>query len=294
MKNKGQNLAVFDIGGTAVKYGLWNGVEILYNASFKTPESFEKLTEKMSTIIKDYPKIEGIAISSPGAVNTKLRRIEGISAVPYLHNRPIFDEIEKYFDLPVAIENDANCAGICEMDYGAGKEAQNAVFLVIGTGVGGAIFINRKLYKGAHLFAGEFGLMKNATRKTFSETGPLVKAAEAYHRETGQKISGKELFDLKDQKNPHATSLIKNMLEIISDYLYNIQVSLDPDTIIIGGGMSAREDLPEILQRKLLERLQSYDIAHILPRVERCQYMNNANLIGAALNFYTIFPKAQR
>ena len=294
MKNNGQNLAVFDIGGTAVKYGLWDGEKLLNNASFKTPQTFEMLTEKMGSIIRDYPPVKGIAISSPGAVNTVKRRIEGISAVPYLHNRPIFDEIEQCFDLPVAIENDANCAGICEIDYGAGKEAQNAAFLVIGTGVGGAIFINRKLYKGAHLFAGEFGLMKNKAHKTFSETGPLVKAAETYSKETGQKSAGKELYDLLDQKNPQATLLIENMLEIISDYLYNIQVSLDPDTIIIGGGMSARKDLPEILHKKLSERLQSYNIDHILPRVVSCHYMNNANLIGAALNFYTIFPKAQR
>ena len=55
MKNNGHKLAVFDIGGTAVKYGLWDGEKILNNASFKTPESFEKLTAKMGSIIKDYP-----------------------------------------------------------------------------------------------------------------------------------------------------------------------------------------------------------------------------------------------
>ena len=55
MKNNGHKLAVFDIGGTALKYGLWDGEKILNNASFKTPESFEKLTAKMGSIIKDYP-----------------------------------------------------------------------------------------------------------------------------------------------------------------------------------------------------------------------------------------------
>jgi hypothetical protein len=71
MKNNRQNLAVFDIGGTAVKYGLWDGARLLHNASFKTPQSFEMLTAKMGSIIKDYPQLKGIAISSPGAVNTK-------------------------------------------------------------------------------------------------------------------------------------------------------------------------------------------------------------------------------
>jgi predicted NBD/HSP70 family sugar kinase len=289
MKHKGQNLVVFDIGGTAVKYGLWDGKNLLKNSSFPTPSSFVKLAAQMKLIIEGFSPVQGVAISSPGAVNSITRRIEGVSAVPYLHNRPIFDELEEMFNLPVSIENDANCAGICEIDYGAGKEAQNAVFIVIGTGVGGAIFINRRLYKGSHLFAGEFGLMKDIRNKTFSETGPLVKAAELYQKETGKKISGKELFELKDRKDSFANLLIENMMENISDYLYNIQVSLDPDTIVVGGGMSARDDLATVLQEKLFERLENNDVAKIMPKIYRCQYLNNANLIGAALNFKNYF-----
>lgn len=289
MKNKGQNLAVFDIGGTAVKYGFWDGERLTETSSFATPQSFEELTEKMREVVEIFPKVDGLAISSPGAVNIPERKIDGISAVPYLHHRPIFDQLEALFNLPVSIENDANCAGICEIDYGAGKEGQNVVFLVIGTGVGGAVFINRKIYKGSHLFAGEFGLMKNASDKTFSETGPLVKAAEFYQEETGIEVSGKELFELKDHEEPRATLLINSMFNNIADYLYNIQVALDPDTVIIGGGMSARDDLTDVLKEKLFARLQEKEIADIMPRIYRCQYLNNANLIGAALNFNRYF-----
>lgn len=63
--------------------------------------------------------------------------IKGASALPYIHNFKIQAELEKYFDLPVSLENDANCAALAEMVDGAGKAVKDAIFLVIGTGVGG-------------------------------------------------------------------------------------------------------------------------------------------------------------
>ena len=285
MKNNGQNLAVFDIGGTAVKYGLWDGEKLLNNASFKTPHTFEMLTEKMGSIIRDYPPVKGIAISSPGAVNTMKRRIEGISAVPYLHNRPIFDEIEQCFDLPVAIENDANCAGICEMEIGAGKTIEHGLFVVIGTGVGGALFINRKLYKGAHLFAGEFGLMLPNKNETLSKVATAVNRAALYSQETGDVIDGKELFRRANNQDLVARKLLDQMYEDISCALYNLQVAIDPQMIMIGGGISAQEEVIDEIKIRLYNRLKAQTVEAIMPEVVACQYQNEANLFGAAFHF---------
>src|SRR5699024_11964455 len=85
-----------------------------------------------------------------------------ISAIPYIHFTPIYDLFEKEFGLPVAIENDANCAGLCEVDRGAAKNGENIVFFVLGTGMGGSIFINRQLHKGSHMYCGEFGMSLNS------------------------------------------------------------------------------------------------------------------------------------
>lgn len=284
------NLVVFDIGGSAVKTGLWQSNELHNKQSFATPDTFELLLGQMKEMIESFSEmtIDGIAISAPGAVNVDKGIIEGISAVPYLHDRPIVEELEQALELPVTIENDANCAGICEMAKGAGKDVKHAVFLVLGTGVGGAVFINRQLYKGAHLFGGEFGLMTQPNRRILSMEGTAVKGAIRYSQEKNIEVTGKELFEIKEQGDALAQQILSEMYQNIAEVLYNIQVSLDPEMVIIGGGISVRRELPTELSQRLNERLTEQGISEIMPEIVSCAYRNEANLIGAAINFMTV------
>ncbi|MBO0453908.1 ROK family protein [Candidatus Enterococcus murrayae] len=280
------SLAVFDIGGTTVKHGVWMNQRISQVSAFQTPETFEELLEKMKQTINAYNKpFEGIAISAPGAVDQEQRKILGISAVDYIHQRPIFDELEKYFALPVSIENDANCAGVAEVELGVGKDAQNIAFVVLGTGVGGALFIRRELYKGSHLFGGEVGLLKSQHIQTFSQNGTLVKAANFYSDQTNTKIEGKELYELNQNGDSLAAELLNDMYQTMASNLYNIQVMLDPELIVLGGGISKRPELAEELSKRLLEQLEAEGVGEIMPTIKCCKFHNDANLIGAALNF---------
>lgn len=280
------SLAVFDIGGTAVKYGLWENGRLTNIASFPTPKNYAALLEKFHHTIQQYNQpIEGVAISSPGAVDVVKRQILGISAVEYLHYRPIFDELESFLKLPVAIENDANCAGIAEVERGAGRDAQNMVFVVLGTGVGGAIFIQRQLYKGTNLFGGEFGLMKSLDTQIFSKNGTLVKAANFYTEQTGKKVEGKDLFLLSKAGDSLATDYLNDMYQRIANNLYNIQVTLDPELIILGGGVSRQTELAQEIASRLKKLLEEELVEEIMPQIRCCEFQNDANLIGAALNF---------
>lgn len=284
-------LAVFDIGGSFVKYGLWDG-ELRQTSKFPTPASYEEMQAELTKVVKSFgPEIEGVAFSAPGAVNVAERRIDGISAVPYIHHRPIFDELAESFGLPVTIENDANCAGIAEVQIGAGRKAENAVFVVIGTGVGGAIFIDRKLYKASHLFGGEFGLMKPRGEKTLSQLGTAVKAAERYSQIKDEEIDGQALFALQEAGDAVADLIVKELYDQIALGLYNIQVSIDPDTVILGGGISARPELAEELSTRLYKLLAEEGVAEIMPTVTTCEFQNDANLLGAALNFEILNQK---
>jgi len=283
------SLVVFDMGGSSIKYGLWKQQTISQLGRFTTPSTFEKLKLQFKQVIAQFKEeITGVAISAPGAVNVTQRKIDGVSAIPYIHQRPIFDELEDALDLPVTIENDANCAGICEMTLGAGKHSKHAIFLVIGTGVGGAIFINRHLYKGAHLFGGEVGLMHNQNKMTLSHNGTAVNTAHRFSEQYGNKVTGIELFEQKDKGDKRAIQAIETMYEHLADSLYNIQVSLDPEMIILGGGISARKELAEELQGRLQTLLTNEGVPEILPEIKTCHYQNNANLIGAAINFETM------
>lgn len=279
-------LAVFDIGGSAVKYGQWDQKELSQTGQFKTPTTFDEMQSEMKKIIASFgADVTGVAISSPGAVNVNERRIDGISAVSYLHERPIYDELEAALGLPVTIENDANCAGICEMGLGAGRGIDHAIFVVIGTGVGGAIFINGQLYKGAHLFGGEFGLLVNSNGNTLSANGTAVNTASRFSKAIGKEITGKELFELKDAGDQKATQALNDMYDFLAESLYNLQVSIDPEMIIIGGGISARPELTTEIRTRLQALLTRFGVPSAMPLVKACEFQNNANLIGAAVNY---------
>lgn len=278
-------LAVFDIGGSAVKYGKWEEKKLHSQGSFKTPDTFLEMVAEMKKVSAKFGTLDGVAISSPGAVNVAKRRIDGISAVEYLHQRPIFDQLEAAFGVPVTIENDANCAGISEIELGAGTKAQNVVFVVIGTGIGGSIFINRKIYKGSHLFGGEFGLMKPFGKSILSPIGTAVNKARAYSEATGQKVDGRTLFELADSGDEVAQKYLAEMYDALAHSLYDMQVSIDPEIIIIGGGISVRPDVIENIKRRIFDLLKAEGVESIMPEVVACKFKNDANLIGAAANF---------
>lgn len=103
--------------------------------------------------------LEGVAFSIPGAVNLEKRQIEGESKVDYMHFYPIYDELEALFGLLVSFENDANCAALAEIWKGSTKDSQNVLFVIIGTGIGGAVIVNNEILQGFNNYAGEFGII---------------------------------------------------------------------------------------------------------------------------------------
>lgn len=281
-------ILTIDVGGSAIKNGVWSEGKLTTFDAIPTPKDYETFKQNLLEIkeraSQEYT-ITGIGMSMPGAVNTKTRQIEGVSAVPYIHHRPIFDELETLLELPLTIENDANCAGICEVEIGAGRQGEHIIFIILGTGVGGSIFIHRKLYKGAHLFGGEFGLMRLMNKRIFSTSGTAVAMAHMFNQKYGTNHTGLAIFEEADSGSERAVLAVDELYENISEGLYNIQVAFDPDTIVIGGGISQRHDIAEQLRTKLFRRLQEERVESVMPKVVRCDYLNDANLIGAALNF---------
>lgn len=278
-------IMAFDLGGTSVKYGTYVENELINKGNFITPDSLEELMEEMTAVINKQEKIEGVAISAPGSVNQKDRVIEGISAIPYIHFIPIYDLFEKEFGVPVTIENDANCAGLCEVERGAAKDGENIVFFVLGTGMGGSVFINRQLYTGSHMYGGEFGMSLNSNGKTGSKNGTLVAAAQKYNEEMGTNLDGIQLLDLYDQGQTEAVKIIDQMFNAIAEILYNVQVIIDPDTIVLGGGISNRATLSEELTVRMDKHLEELDILGAKPKIVNAQYKNDANLYGAVINY---------
>ncbi|KAF1301250.1 MULTISPECIES: ROK family protein [Enterococcus] len=283
-------ILVFDFGGSAVKYGYWTGEKLSRVDQFPTPATWDEMKEKLKEVQEQATeKITGVGISAPGVVNVDLQRIDGISAIPYIHGFNIFDELAGLFRLPVTIENDANCAGMAEFYNGAGKDYQNVAFVVIGTGVGGALFTKGQITKGAHLYGGEFGLMYLDNGKTFSKLGTAVQMAWRYCDRMGLERtakSGKDVFDLAEQGDLVAQEEVNRFYDYLTQGLFSIQFAFDPEVIILGGGVSAKEGLVDEINQRMLKKLEEQGLKDFVPEILLCEYRNDANLVGAAANFY--------
>ncbi|GHU61169.1 N-acetylmannosamine kinase [Clostridia bacterium] len=277
-------ILAFDIGGSAVKYGVWEEDHLVKQNAVALPKDWTSMKETFYKIFEELnenKQISGIALSAPGLVDEATGEIQGDSAVPYIHRFPIQKELEEYFALPVTMENDANCAALAEVWQGAAKDAQHCIFLVIGTGIGGAIVINRELFRGKNLFCGEFGYMFLNDSTCLSISGSMVRALGQYNQTMGKKIKGEELFTLAEQGDLLAEEITTRFFRAIAMGIFNLLVSFDPGLVILGGGVSANQKVLENIKRHVNRILIERNVTTMDYRIEACQFGNDANLIGA-------------
>lgn len=273
-------LLCIDIGGTAVKTGLWYEHTLLHQDSFPTPPTWDLLKEEITHLINKYDSIEGIALSAPGSVDSQTGYIGGISAVPYIHHFSIKEDLGQSFQVPISIENDANCAALAEIYYGAGQDVDNSVLFVIGSGIGGAVIINRQLVKGMNLFGGEIGYMMISDRGIASHHASPVQVAKRHGFE-----SGLDLFAQAEKGNQVAIQAVEDLYDAMARSLYNVCLLLNPQRILVGGGISKREDLISQMNNRLQAYLEKNGAHGLQVDLTKCQFGPDANLIGAAVNF---------
>ncbi|HIZ52497.1 MAG TPA: ROK family protein [Candidatus Enterococcus avicola] len=284
-------IGVIDIGGTSIKVGVFNEKQqVEHQYKIKTPtrlEEFYKIVTEATEKMKIHYGIVGVGISSPGSVNCKTGVIEGASAIPYIHNFDIVSELEKLFKLPVTIENDANCALLAEMKVGVAAGEKDIVMLVVGTGIGGAVVLNRQLRHGPHLLSGEFGYMLTDNKNTVSTNGTIVNAIKRYQKVKGnEEISeGYQLYEQAKKGDIIAKKEINKMLFTLAKLIFNIQYSLDPNCIVIGGGISQNRELPHDLDIEIEKIMMNVTIAKVRPDVRIAKFNASANLYGAAYNY---------
>ena len=282
-------ILAFDIGGTSVKFGLYKDHVLQETNSFPTPVTWEGMSEQLIAVRQSFSHedIEGIAFSSPGAVDTDAGVIHGISAVSYIHEFEIVKELEGKLSLPVTIENDANCAALAELTFGAAKNSENVLFFVIGSGVGGAVAINGQLHKGRNLFGGEFGFMVMGDGRTLSESASPVHVANRFSKNAKIEpaLSGKDLFELAEKGNHEAQEALDGLYSSLAKGIFNASLVVNPDLILIGGGISRREDLVNQVVRRLDELRRATHAEDMEISVKTCKFFNDANLLGAVAHF---------
>lgn len=289
--------AVFDVGGSAIKYALMDETGcFIEKSSLPTPKkSLAEFIDTIGDIVGEFKKsylVKGLAISIPGAVNVETGIIEGSSALPYIHGPNIKDLLQDKTELPVELENDANCAGLAEGWIGAAKDVKDYLCIVLGIGIGGAVVLDKKLRHGKNGFAGEFGYMlmedylgphMGESFSSLAAVGGLIQQVAKRKGIDPDVLTGKKIFKLAENGDAEVADEIDKFMRRLAVGIYNLHFILDPEKILIGGAISHREGFVEKINEKLQQ--MKYESEGLTVKVERCQFGNDSNLIGALYHF---------
>lgn len=292
---------VFDVGASAIKYALMdNDAHIYEKGKEVTPhDHFEHFLTILQTIYEKYQnEIDGIALSLPGTIDSELGQIYAPGGLLYNENINLVNEMHRFTQLPIAIENDGKSAALAEVWKGHLKDCQDGIVIVVGSGLGGGIIKDGQLWKGEHLFAGEFSyiyqgegtsFMENAWAVKGSTTALIMDVARRKNLEMSQ-LDGYRIFGLIEQLDQDACAALQTLAQNLAIGIYNLQCILDPQKILIGGGISQQPILIEKIQEELNKIYENipFDIPHAY--IENCCYYNDSNLIGALYRFLMMYP----
>ena len=253
-----------DLGATKIESVLLkeNGLE-LHRDRIQSPKNYQKtisdITDIVNNIEKKFKKNLNVGICHPGSTNLETGFIQNAFNSPWLNNQTFSKDISKSLNRNVYCENDANCFALSEAFDGSAKNFKTVFGIILGSGCGGGLVIDKKIIIGPNSFTGEWGHIPIG--KPDSETN-----IEEY-------ISGKGLerkFTARFNKNLSAHEIFKNAkdnsqdeIEIIDEFKKKLARSLsiiinviDPDAIVFGGGVSNEiESLDEI--KKITEKYLS-------------------------------------
>lgn len=279
-----------DIGGTFVKYGIINeNIEISHRALTPTRAHLggQAILDQVQEIIQEllpFCRAEGICLSSAGMVDVEEGRIlySGPQIKDYAGT--CFREIlQREFSLPVEIENDVNCAGLAESISGAGAYTDKNLCLTVGTGIGGCFVNRRSVYHGSGYRACEVGYMQLGAG-AFQDLASATALTAAVEETKGRKLSGREVFDLAGEGDPDCIEAIVRMTDCLAKGIANICYILDPDNIILGGGiMERKEYLSPLLEAALGKYLLGIFREHV--KLSFARYGNDAGMVGALYSF---------
>ena len=248
-----------DLGGTKIEAAILNPQnDVLFRERIPTEAHLgtEHILDQIQSLYqKACLYIDGsshtLGLGTPGSISTKTGLLKN-SNTTCLNNQPLLQMLENKLGRRLVIENDANCFALAEATLGAGKGYGLVFGVILGTGCGGGIVMDGKMRKGPQSIAGEWGHM------SIDPNGPLCYCGKKgcveslisgsglerqFQNITGQKISAHELFQLQINADPTTTSIIIQWIENFGRSLANVINLLDPDVVVLGGGLSNEPSL---------------------------------------------------
>lgn len=282
-----------DLGGTGIKGGVVNEQgEIIKEKSLPTSTVNTEVLVTIREIIEDLSgefKIKGIGIGSPGTIDFKEGKVLDIGGNV---NDWAGTEIKKYLlgffpDKEIKVDNDANCAGLCEIWIGAGRGYESALAITLGTGLGGFLYWKGNLVRGARYKASELGhtiLYPNGRLCACGQHGCTERYAsgtgleETYFEYAGQRKTGEEIMRSIDT-DEFSRKTVDRFVDDLASFLVTCKNFYDPGVLIIGGGVINSSALWwDDLLKRYRDKINAFDDMPIV----KAEYLNSAGIIGAA------------
>ncbi len=300
-----------DIGGTKIAGALVDiDGNIVAESKVPTPaQDPDALVDAVVALVTELSlgrEVLGVGVAAAGFIDADQANIIYAPNLSW-RNEPFKAKLQAKLPLPVIIENDANAAAWAEFRYGAGKGFQHMVMLTIGTGVGGAVIVNGQMLRGGFGIAGELGHLRvvpngklcgcgqHGCLESYGSGTALLKAAKelaSSDLEIGSRLreleaqagelTGAQVYTAILEKDPGALQILTELGSWLGEAIGSLTAVLDPQVVVIGGGVSAAGDL-------LLNPIREAYLAHLPARgfrpeleIKGAEFVNDAGVVGAA------------
>ncbi len=287
-------IGMIDIGGTNIKYGVIDPTTENYQLLGELPTEAQKenfkMEDRLAIVIDsllDTYSLQGLAISTAGVVNAETGEIVFANKnLPNYKGTNLKERLESKYGFPVSVENDVNSALLGEVNFGPYENVHSALMLAIGTGVGGALYLNGEIHHGFSQSGGEVGysLMNGKNIEDIASTKSLV---ERVAKEVGDPtIDGRWIFDQAiNHRNPIAVEAIDSLITEIVYLVNNFVALVNPEYVILGGGIMEQVDY---LKPRMISKFQEINKNKLVVRnttIEFASLGNQAGMLGAYVHF---------
>jgi glucokinase len=309
--------AGIDLGGTNIAAGLTdeNGTLVIKGSVPTGKERpYKDIIKDMAGLVlkliddanvkKD--DVKSIGIGSPGTPDNARGILVYANNLPDFVNVPLREEMQKHINLPVILDNDANCAALAESVAGAARGFENSITVTLGTGVGSGVVIGGKVYSGFNYSAAETGHMvicsggaqctcgrKGCWEVYASATGLIEQTRETAKNNPGSlintivegdlsKIDAKTAFDASRKGDPTGRAVVEKYIEYLAEGIVNLINIFAPEVVVIGGGISKEGEYLLAPLRKIV-KANVYFKGKPQTQIKVAEMGNDAGIIGAAM-----------
>lgn len=315
---------IYDIGGTFVKYAwMTKHGQIEDKGRFPTRncegDTVADFVESLGEIYDKYKEkdIEGIALSLPGLIDVENNIVRNGGGIKYLKNANLGELLKARCDnIPIAMENDGKCAALAEVWMGNAKGCKNAAVVILGTGIGGGIVVDGHVLHGNHLCAGEFSYnfadsFKRSDLDRLADLDSITDMEEEYEKLpflwsttystrafcykvamakglNPKETNGEMIYKWAEEGDPITLELLEDFYFTTAKYLFNVFTAVDPDIILLGGGISAQPAFVEGVKR-YVNKLKTISMISSFINVDVCKFGSDSNLLGALYTFRQMY-----